>query len=150
LHCDVTGEAAVKNWSRDWVWTQQEVIDVLLASQYLCNDYVDPGEDWFPGMPTRGDRWYAEETINEGIHDSFDTDKHKAALIEISKGRGVFETWMLYFARRNFVAPSKGFIDRVRTAQARPASRSARDARYDARYERSALRREAEGADLPF
>jgi hypothetical protein len=153
LHCDATGEKAVKNWSREWVWTQQEVVDVLRASNYLSEHYVDPGEDWFPGMPTRGDLWYARDCIiHEGINESYDlTDERKEALIEISKGQGVFETWMLYFARQNFEEPSKGFIDRVRTAQARPPSApTPRDARYAARHERHSGRRVAESADIAF
>ena len=111
LHCNVTGARAVKNWSRKWVWTEREIVAVLQACHYLAETYVDPGENWCSGMPTRGDLWYAKDhVIYEGIHDGYKlTDAQKAALIEISEGNGVFEPWMMRHSDFSLQEPSKGF-----------------------------------------
>jgi hypothetical protein len=121
LHCNVTGAAAVKNWSREWEWTEREIVAALQASHYLAEQYVDPGKDWYSGMPTRGDLWYARDhIIFEGIHDGYNlTDAQKSALIEISEGNGVFEPWMLRHADFSLSDPPKGFFARVREARHR-------------------------------
>lgn len=128
LRCNVTGAPAVRNWSREWEWTEREIVDVLRASHYLAEQYVDPGEDWRPGMPTRGDLWYAKEhIIFEGILANHDlTHAQRMAVIEVSEGKGAFEPWMLRFADFNLTDPPKGFFDRVREAINR-----AREARLD-------------------
>ena len=94
---------------------------MLQSSHYLSEQYVDPGEDWFPGMPTRGDKEYAEVDVLDWINESFSDEAHKATLRDICRGQGVpkqFAPWVLQ--RANCIGtPPKGFLDRVRTAQAR-------------------------------